>query len=525
MTQSDVLIIGSSAIPGQMAERLTALGMRVQTLLFAGELQTGWDRAEGAGSMQWRESARYIECRGQAGAFELHFEHDGRRGTANARALLITAQEKRIPNFDGYGLRASTRVRAVSDFRRDLQNSRIDALAGQDATVLLLSDWQHEPHPLAAARMLQTCLQIQEQGSARTVLVSGNLKVAVNGMEACSRRIKAGGTVFIRITDSYPVFSVLEDGRVQMDYVDELMRLESRLVADLVIVDERIAPDPNLSPLADLLRLEKDPAGFLQSDNVRRTEHVTNRRGIFVAGAAGGVLAAEDQAAEIERAALTIGAFLAGIDEPPMAKAQIDQGLCARCLTCYRLCPYGAVEMMPRMAVQTDACQACGLCVAGCPNRAIQISDAALPSLGFSGGTDRKQGAAAPELAIFGCRRSAGLARQAVSELNRPFPSGVRFIEGTCGGSFSVQQFLGAFESGMDGVLVLTCHEGNCHSESGSRYARKRAAAAAKAIASAGLSPERIQCRTLAANMGTEFVDFVEGFAAKINKLNAGAAK
>jgi heterodisulfide reductase subunit A len=54
----------------------------------------------------------------------------------------------------------------------------------------------------------------------------------------------------------------------------------------------------------------------------------------------------------------------------------VDGTKCAVCLTCVRLCPYGApyineehvAEIVPAL------CQGCGICASVCPGKAIQLS-------------------------------------------------------------------------------------------------------------------------------------------------------
>lgn len=98
-------------------------------------------------------------------------------------------------------------------------------------------------------------------------------------------------------------------------------------------------------------------------------------------------------------------------------------------------------------------------------------------------------------------------------------PAGLVVVEGICGGSFSVRHLLSAIEAGADGILVLTCHPGNCHSEHGPRNAQQRVATAAQALALADINEERLQFSTLAANMGAEFAAKVQQFAQKIAAL------
>jgi heterodisulfide reductase subunit A-like polyferredoxin len=47
--------------------------------------------------------------------------------------------------------------------------------------------------------------------------------------------------------------------------------------------------------------------------------------------------------------------------------------LCARRLTCYWLCPHGAITWDNRAVINELACQGCGICASQCPNDAIQV--------------------------------------------------------------------------------------------------------------------------------------------------------
>ena len=68
-----------------------------------------------------------------------------------------------------------------------------------------------------------------------------------------------------------------------------------------------------------------------------------------------------------------------------------------------------------------------------------------------------------------------------------------------------MSQILTAFNSSADGVMILTCHEGNCHSEVGPRYAQQRMEQIRERFGSIGLEGGRLVKNTLASNMGVEF--------------------
>ncbi|HOO03801.1 MAG TPA: 4Fe-4S binding protein, partial [Methanomassiliicoccales archaeon] len=59
---------------------------------------------------------------------------------------------------------------------------------------------------------------------------------------------------------------------------------------------------------------------------------------------------------------------------PRTPKARVDRERCSKCLTCLRLCPYGAPSLEHgEVVVSVERCQGCGLCVAMCPGMAIEM--------------------------------------------------------------------------------------------------------------------------------------------------------
>jgi coenzyme F420-reducing hydrogenase delta subunit len=92
----------------------------------------------------------------------------------------------------------------------------------------------------------------------------------------------------------------------------------------------------------------------------------------------------------------------------------------------------------------------------------------------------------------------------------------VNVIEVPCAGSVTPEFILSAFSLGADGVLVLTCHEDNCHSRQGNRFARTRADQASAFLAQCGAGATRLVFKTLAANMETELDAILSEFSATL---------
>ena len=59
--------------------------------------------------------------------------------------------------------------------------------------------------------------------------------------------------------------------------------------------------------------------------------------------------------------------------------AFVDPGKCVACLTCVRVCPFGAPRIVKEgyAMIDPDYCRACGICVKDCPAEAITL----MPSL------------------------------------------------------------------------------------------------------------------------------------------------
>lgn len=514
----DVLIYGSGPCALRMAHNLAEHGVGV------------WLAADKAasvphGGIRLLEGARPVRCNGYAGEFEVILRRNDGNIACKVGAVAVATEEHRRPNFEDYGLVPSPHVLDIAALEDQLahdSNSSRGPFASAER-IVFLNGLQQDSHPKVFARMLAACLGLQKQGTVQTFLIAGNLKVAADGLEASCQAARSAGTVFIKCTERLPDLQAMPDGRIRIDYRDELTRDDCRLAADCVVVDETLGPDPILVDLSRSMGLEQDRLGFAQNDNVRRMNNLTNRRGIFMAGSARGVLTDDEIERDADQAALEIMAFLSDADREDLPRVQIDPGRCARCLTCHRICPHGAIEIGMHMAVVSQACQSCGICAASCPARAIDVEGLAVDQAVH--GTGRQTNAAGggknfdPRIVVFGCARSAGPARRLAGVGGCSLPGGVQFVEVPCGGAIALQNLLTAFESGAHGVLVCTCHEDNCKSQQGSGQARRKAASAMPLLDLSGIESDRLQIFTLAANMGGEFCRAVAEFHQKIKTL------
>jgi quinone-modifying oxidoreductase, subunit QmoB len=184
------------------------------------------------------------------------------------------------------------------------------------------------------------------------------------------------------------------------------------------------------------------------------------------------------------------------------------------------LCPYGAVNKGARIAVVADACAGCGICVAECPRGAIELGTIlAATKKDHAAARPPDASPADPRVVVFCCARSAGRARALYEDHGQQTAVDAKVVTVPCAGAVSVQHLLSAFADGAAGVLVLTCHEGNCHSETGNQHARRRVDHLADLLGRMGFGGDRLAIATLAANMPVEYADVTRRFSEKIHKI------
>jgi coenzyme F420-reducing hydrogenase delta subunit/ferredoxin len=106
---------------------------------------------------------------------------------------------------------------------------------------------------------------------------------------------------------------------------------------------------------------------------------------------------------------------------------------------------------------------------------------------------------------------SAGIARL-------KSPANIRDIRVPCSGRVSPELIMRAFNEGADGVLVLGCHIGECHYDTGNHRAAKRIPILHSLMSYAGLEPERLRLDWVSASEGERFsriaIEFTEAVRA-----------
>ena len=105
------------------------------------------------------------------------------------------------------------------------------------------------------------------------------------------------------------------------------------------------------------------------------------------------------------------------------------------------------------------------------------------------------------------------------------YPTNVKVIKVPCTGRVDVVTVLKAFESGVDGVYVAGCLEGECHYLKGNLRARKRIGYVKTCLEEVGLEPGRAEMYNLSSGQGPRFAEIAREMTEKIRELGPSPIK
>ena len=525
--ENKTLILGNGPCAYAVAENLLSRGKKI--IIATKDDTIGFDGFADSEALHILTKTRLISCKGSEGTFRIQAIQNNRPVTMDAGHIIIAEQDQRTTHFSLYGLNASSNVITLSQMKSVLYDSScVKSVLSKIKKVVFLTGLVKESMPVIAKEVMLSSLLLQKDHNLQTYILTKNLKVAGDGLESLYRETKEAGTIYIKFTDAVPDIHQGEEDNIRIEFFDEITSKNFRLTPDMTVVDETIVPSRYAIDLAKIFHIEKDVSGFVQADNVHRYSVLTNRKGILVAGPSRSILTDDDQRIDAENAALEVMGLFSGERETKAEKAQVQEGQCVRCLTCYRLCPYHAITLNSRVTVVPDACERCGICAAHCPMYAIRIADLepeVLSSKITAESGIKIQKTFVPFIVAFCCRRSAAQARDLTICMGHRLPQGLQVVEMPCSGAVSYDHIFAALDNNADGVMVLTCHKGNCHSEHGNIYAQQTVEQIREMFSRIGFEKERILIQTLASNMGTEFSQIVNRFEETIAELGPSRLK
>jgi F420-non-reducing hydrogenase iron-sulfur subunit len=105
------------------------------------------------------------------------------------------------------------------------------------------------------------------------------------------------------------------------------------------------------------------------------------------------------------------------------------------------------------------------------------------------------------------------------------YPTNVKIVKVPCTGRVDIVHILKAFESGVDGVCLVGCLEGDCHYLRGNLRAKKRVDYVKGLLEESGIGGERVAMYNLSSAQGQRFAEIAREMTEKIRTLGPNPAR
>jgi F420-non-reducing hydrogenase iron-sulfur subunit len=105
------------------------------------------------------------------------------------------------------------------------------------------------------------------------------------------------------------------------------------------------------------------------------------------------------------------------------------------------------------------------------------------------------------------------------------YPSNVKVVKVPCTGRVDILLVLRAFESGVDGVYLAGCLEGECHFLRGNLRARRRVEYVKGLLEEVGIGGGRLEMFNMSASQGQRFAEFAREMTEQVRSLGPSPAR
>ncbi|MDQ1240452.1 MAG: heterodisulfide reductase subunit, partial [Thermodesulfobacteriota bacterium] len=187
---------------------------------------------------------------------------------------------------------------------------------------------------------------------------------------------RSAGTIFVRYDpENKPLVEAAGD-KVNVSFRDPVLGQQMTVSADLLTLASAIDPAPSNKEIGQLFKVTVNSYGYFVEAHMKLRPVDFTTEGVFLAGLAHYPKPIDESIAQATAAAQRASLILSQETMTiPGVISKVDPTKCAVCLTCVRLCPYGAPRITEEHVAEIvpALCQGCGICASVCPGKAIEL--------------------------------------------------------------------------------------------------------------------------------------------------------
>jgi heterodisulfide reductase subunit A len=188
---------------------------------------------------------------------------------------------------------------------------------------------------------------------------------------------RRNGTIFVKYDpEEKPVVEAAGD-KVKVTITDPVLNEKLTIDADLLTLAAAIDQAESNHEIGQMFKVTVNSYGYFLEAHMKLRPVDFTTEGVFLAGLAHYPKPIDEAIAQANAAAQRASILLSQKELTfPGVISKVDPDKCAVCLTCVRLCPYGAPfinEETHKAEIVPALCQGCGICSSVCPGKAIEL--------------------------------------------------------------------------------------------------------------------------------------------------------
>jgi heterodisulfide reductase subunit A len=523
----EVLVVGGGFSAINVALQLSRVGLRTTILekeavlgggvaglesFYGSDLGSMISAVQGDKNIEVFTSAEMIAVQGKIGDFRVGIVRDGEE-TLHEYGAIVFANGYRTELALDSGVKPGANIVSQEQFSSML---RSPALGIEPKAVGFMFDFSDENCRFPTLATLHNALEAKQKWGSEVYVFYKSVKVDSEGVEKLYQQASECGVVFLK--SEVPPRIAVENGQLKIEAKDVFLGKDVTLACDVLVGEELYLPAEGSKDLSSFLNIRGDSRGFLQDENVHLYPVASERKGIFFVGGCRGDLDLGRILTDISSVVMDVhGLLSSGKTLVDVERVKADPQKCVACLTCIRVCPHRAIQLVradksKEVAGISDlACYACGICAGICPAKAIR----------FQGYGDEEIVAQIEAIGeslngrslAFCCQHSAYPAADLAGRLRLHHPQNLRIIRVPCAGQVDVFHILKAFEKGAAAVSVMGCEDGACHHITGNTRAKERVRYSQTLLKEVGADGGRVRMFNISPNAPHKFIRAVNEVA------------
>jgi heterodisulfide reductase subunit A-like polyferredoxin len=315
---------------------------------------------------------------GFIGQFKVTIFKDGIESQVSCGAIIVaTGAEPAKARDYLYGKDSSVITQAELEKRLQQDTS---VWAGKNVVMVQCAGSRNEERAycsrICCSMAVKNALKIKESDPSANIFVLYRDIRTYGFREKYYKQAREAGVIFIRYDRAAPPVVTNENGlRVSLRSPDFPEPIE--IEADNVVLSTGVDAAEGNRRLADMLKVPVNADGFFVEAHLKLRPVEFATEGIYLCGLAHSPKHLDENISQARAAASRASVVLSkAYLEVGAQVSRVDQSKCISCMTCAKVCPYGAptVNADRKAEIIAAKCMGCGICAAECPACAIQLN-------------------------------------------------------------------------------------------------------------------------------------------------------